>query len=200
MQYMEWVQGSWNLSHVKQHSLKVFHNVLMYSMHCIVFLFYGLAWLLLYFSCLYSLTHYLYISICLSHTSHFSLNCVHFLTLSQLYFHSCSLLPLRFSQISLLACLPPSGTSFHLSRIFYSLLHFLLLQCALYTFFFTDASFTGEVCSEYLKTHHPLPLQPTCPSCSMLRSQTLEPPFWAHLMSSASWDTTAMYPYWSKVG
>lgn len=37
---MKSVQGPWNLSNLKQHSLKVFHNVLMYSRHGIVFRFF----------------------------------------------------------------------------------------------------------------------------------------------------------------
>lgn len=94
----------------------------------------------------------------------------------------------------------------HLSRIFYSLrsllLHFsspMCSPCLLLLFFFLDASFSGWVCSEFLKPHLPLTLWPTCPSCSMWRSRTLEPQFWAPLMSSVCWDTIAMYPSWSKV-
>lgn len=73
-------------------------------------------------------------------------------------------------------------------------------QYILHIFYFTDASLSGRVCSEYLKPHHPLLPRPTCPSCSMWRSRTLEPQFWAPLMSSACWDITAMSPSWSKVG
>ena len=114
------------------------------------------------------------------------------------------------SQFFPLASLPPCGMSFHLPHIFF-ITAFPL--CILHTFFFIiffhlflclfiylDAPVSGWDCSEYLKAHLALALRPTCPSCSMWRSQTLEPQFWAPLMSSACWDTTAMYPSWSKVG
>jgi len=160
-------------------------------------------------SCLDCLTHYRRISISLSHTSHFSsINCIHFLTSSQLYFHSCAFISFQdslnfpFSPL----CLPlASLSSFTLSLFSPSpSLRFFFCQRVLHTFFFffsffTDASLSGGVCSEYLKPRLPLPLWPTCPSCSTWRSQTLEPQFWAPLMSSACSDTTVMYPSWSKV-
>lgn len=157
------------------------------------------------FFCLYYLTHYIRISISLSHTSHFSLNyCIyHFRTLSKFCFQSCSLPPLRF----------PSCLSTSLWHVFSSFTHFLFISFFItaflfsnvfsmpssFFFFYVDASVSGWVCSEFLKPHLPLTLWPTCPSCSMWRSRTLEPQFWAPLMSSVCWDTTAMYPSWSKV-
>lgn len=194
---------------VNQQSLNVLHNALMYSGHGIVLLtdltppFLSPAF--------YSLTHYLCISISLSHTSHFSLNCIHFLTLSQLYFQSCSLPPLKVLSIfpSRLATLPVACLFIFHAFSFHSSLHHCIspLQRVLHAFLFfslffvIDASLSGRVCSEYLKPQPPPPpLWPTCPSCSMWRSRTLEPQFWAPLMSSACWDTTAMYPSWSKVG
>lgn len=112
--------------------------------------------------------------------------------------------------LSLLAPLPPSGMSFHLSRVCFSLLHLSVRFSSpthlpyrffldSFRFVITDASLGGRVCSEYLKPHLPSTLWPSCPSCSMWRSQTLELRFWVPLMSSACWDTTVMYPYWLKV-
>ena len=143
------------------------------------------------------LSHPLSQHISLSHTSHFSLNCIHFLTSSQLYF----ILALSFLFKSLSASLWhvfSSFTHFVITPSFDSFFNNLFLFSFL--LILIDASLSGGVCSEYLKPQLPLLLRPTCPSCSMWRSQTLEPRFWAPSTSSACWDTTAMCPSWSKVG
>lgn len=208
---MERVQGSRNFSHVKQHSLKPKgisqRSNVPRARHCFR-LFFGWTDLTPPFALLPLLSHPL--------SRHIHLSFTHLSLLLQLYSfsHFISTLfpflrfarPLKFSQFSLLASLPPSGMSFHLSRIFYSLLIYHCIfppQRILHTFFLffiTDASLSGRVCRKNLKHHLPFLLRPTCPSSSMWRSRTLEPQFWAPLMSSACWDTTAMYPSWSKVG
>lgn len=194
----------------------------MYSRHGIVFSFFllffffffcGLTWLLLSPSRLplLSLTHYLRISISLFHTPLTSPSTVFIFSLYlNSIFNLVSLPPFKaLSIFPFSPRYPPCGMSFHLSRIFYSLLSSsspcfsspTRSSClSSSSFFFTDASLRGRVCSEYLKSHLPPPLRSTCPSCSMWRSQTLEPQFWAPLTSSACWDTTVMYPSWSKVG
>lgn len=82
------------------------------------------------FFCLYYLTHYIRISISLSHTSHFSLNyCIyHFRTLSKFCFQSCALPPLRF----------PSCLSTSLWHVFSSFTHFLFISFFITAFLFSN--------------------------------------------------------------
>lgn len=138
------------------------------------------------FSCLYSLTHYLCISISFTHLS----------LLPQLYWFShfvstlfSFLLSASFKNLSIFprSLSIPLWQLFFIIRTFLSAFFFitvLLLSNAfsmpsLFFSFFIDASLIGSVCSECLKPHLPLPLHPKCPSCSMWRSRTSGPQFWA---------------------
>lgn len=181
---MERVQGSWNLSHEEQHSLKVFHNALMYSRHGIVFLFFFVDRLdSSFLSPASTLSPTISAYPSLFHTPLTSPSTVFIFSLylnSIFNLNLCFLL--RFSQFFSSRL---STSLWHVSSFTHFLftpslsLHFSSPTRSPYLVFFTDASISGGVCSKYLKPHLPFPLRPTCPSCSMWRSRTLEPQFWA---------------------
>lgn len=170
MQFLERVKGSWYSSHVKQHSLKTFHNIShTYSRHGIVFFF--------FFLCVWSdLT---------PPSSLLSQSLTHCLHISIFSFTLLSLLPQRhsFSRLIPTPCFLFSVFFFStfISRTFsISSVVFSLSQTSSHTFLFfccccfgcTDASLGGRDCSDYLKASLCGQYGPAAPSG--------DPQFWSH--------------------